>query len=370
MLDHAKLMHELQKVSGTLFFDMSTETSIAQKAWQEIISDPLFQYKIKEASCPWPLPEWTGAIDQKIAYQHKIDQYHVVAVDGSQIYPDKHQGTNCSLINIGTVQLVYAQEESSVSLRNQPYLFKDDDGGGMPVSPEWINGTRQEYEFEAGWQIMDQAAFGPAVFLFDGSLIFWHLDAKDIELKHYFLSRYLSSLNKFYESKKLLAGYISLPKSKELVHLLRLQLSNFDVEHNDAYTQIDHIVDANVVSFFLEKNERTNIFKSNSAITSHYPDHLKPYFYYLDVGTEIARIEVPQWIAKDEQAVELVTRIILDQCHKGGGYPVCLAESHEQAVVKGPDREFFYSLISKIGFEQQRTLRPSAKSMKKRGIGV
>ena len=63
-------------------------------------------------------------------------------------------------------------------------------------------------------------------------------------------------------------------------------------------------------------------------------------------------------------------QIILDQSTKGRGYPVCIAEAHEQAVVKGPDREFFYHCIQKMGIEQKRHLAFSQKTLKKRGIGI
>ena len=49
---------------------------------------------------------------------------------------------------------------------------------------------------------------------------------------------------------------------------------------------------------------------------------------------------------------------------------MCSSDLHEQAVVKGPDREFFYHLIYKIGLESNKNLKASQKSIKKRGIGV
>jgi hypothetical protein len=55
---------------------------------------------------------------------------------------------------------------------------------------------------------------------------------------------------------------------------------------------------------------------------------------------------------------------------KGYGYPVVVAEAHEQAVVKGADREFFYHLITKFGIEQRRRTVTSQKSSKKRVVAV
>jgi len=49
----------------------------------------------------------------------------------------------------------------------------------------------------------------------------------------------------------------------------------------------------------------------------------------------------------------------------GGGYPVALAEAHEQAVVKGPDREFFYHFLQKMGMERSHAQSISRKSLRK-----
>jgi hypothetical protein len=97
---------------------------------------------------------------------------------------------------------------------------------------------------------------------------------------------------------------------------------------------------------------------------------LHPHFFYLHVGNEVGRVEVPAWIANDKAAVNTIAAVIIDQSRKGRGYPVVIAEAHEQAVVKGPDREFFYQLINKIAFERNQRLIMSQKSIKKRGMGI
>jgi len=101
-----------------------------------------------------------------------------------------------------------------------------------------------------------------------------------------------------------------------------------------------------------------------------YPDALHPHFFYLHVGDEIGRVEIPGWIAADEILVNHVASLILDQSIKGAGYPVALAEAHEQAVVKGPDRDFFYHALYKEGMVHDRALSPSGKVLRKRRIGI
>jgi len=130
------------------------------------------------------------------------------------------------------------------------------------------------------------------------------------------------------------------------------------------------LIDAQLLRLFLKPNQRTTIFWSNSKIVQNYPHQLRPCFFYLHVGQEIVRIETLAWVAQNKECLDLICKIAIDQSLKGQGYPVVLAEAHEQAVVKGPDREFFYHLIQKVGIEQKRRFYISQKSLKKRGLGI
>jgi hypothetical protein len=94
------------------------------------------------------------------------------------------------------------------------------------------------------------------------------------------------------------------------------------------------------------------------------------HFFYVNVGAEIARVEVPAWVAADRAALDLVHTAVVDQCRRGDGYPPVLAEAHEQAVLGGGDRERFEALLAaalaRLGVERQ----PSAKAISKRRPGL
>ena len=55
---------------------------------------------------------------------------------------------------------------------------------------------------------------------------------------------------------------------------------------------------------------------------------------------EIARVEVPDWLAEDSELLALSHVMLVRQCELGFGYPVAI-ETHEQAVISGHDREEF-----------------------------
>lgn len=376
MLNRARILKELQEQKDNIFLAPQINVDFIRAWWNHLCNDPLFMYKARHASSAWLIPHWQEPLGDAIVVPHPMERYRVLGVDGSQVYPDRHQGTSCFLVNIGTVALGYATEGKAIHLDSQPYLYTGvEDELITADSHELVNCRRQELEFSIGLQqssaIKKQYPDDPFLFLFDGSLIFWHLESKDPVLKEFFLHRYLVALDQFYQAGIPLAGYISLPKSKELVNLIKLGITNGNAQSTDPeLAQLDSVVDATVARLYLDGYTRSIVFKNNAAITSLYPPHNAPHFFYLDVETEIVRIELPAWVAQKPDLLEMVARIIVDQAIKGRGYPVALAEAHEQAVVKGPDRDFFYHLITKMAIEHKHQITISQKSMKKRRMGI
>jgi hypothetical protein len=372
MLDRVKLAQQLNQEINSLFQDNSAAYDIARRVWHEIVGDQEFARKASRTTLPWPVPSWTQELDRVYAQPTSVSTYTVISVDGSQIYPDRHQGVSCFLINIGAVTLRYGMPGKSVVFESKPFVFGAQSSDELGISPDMINSRRQELELQAALELhgkLKNAGESP-VLLLDGSLIFWHLDTKNNELRDVFLPRYLAILHQLYVQRAAMASYISMPKSKELVNLIRLSLCNFDSSFQEKTRIVDCIVDANVAGFFLHPYERTIVFKNNSLISQSYPDHVAPYFFYLHVGHEIGRVEIPAWIAQEDSMIDRIAHVIIDQSIKGRGYPVAIAEAHEQAVVKGPDREFFYHLLYKIGIDHRRHVSISQKLLKKRNIGM
>jgi len=375
VLDRAKLLRKLEQLSGKLFTDLSDEFAVARASWERITADSTFLYKIQALKTSLPLPTWTGKIDEAITAPDSTTNYRVIAIDGSQIYPDRHQGTSCFLLNIGIAELSYGFPGKSVALNSIPHVFLGDEEKEIEhISSDYVNLRREEFEFATGCTLAkcnnDVTPLSPLLLLWDGSLIFWHLETKDPSVRSLFLTRYFNSLYELYEAGIINAAYISLPKNKELVNLIKAEISNGDLEQLDAYAPIDHILDAHIANFFLTPGTHTILFKHRSKIATYYPEPLKPYFFYLHTGYEIVRIELPAWIAHNSETTKTVARIIYDQSSKGRGYPIALAEAHEQAVIKGPDREFFYHLITKLGIQRKCRTKLSHKIVKKRSIGI
>ncbi|OGO06613.1 MAG: hypothetical protein A2Z76_01755 [Chloroflexi bacterium RBG_13_56_8b] len=126
------------------------------------------------------------------------------------------------------------------------------------------------------------------------------------------------------------------------------------------------VQDRELFSSILEEGERSALFSSQSKIVKdHYGGHWV-HFFYLRVDGEIARVEIPQWVAQDESLLDLTHSLVLDQCRRGQGYPVALAEAHEQAVVTDADRESFWQLVESLLIGEHLPTPTSAKSFSKK----
>ncbi len=374
MLDRAKLFKEITRVSDALFISYTDEYACARAVWERIITDPSFADNAIAQQWSLPIPTWSGPLDATYDITQASAIYRVIAVDGSQIYPDRHQGTSCYLINFGCIVLTYAATDSYAQVATEPYVFTgDEDATFLASSTDIVNALREAYEFEAGLthalRERETAADSMAL-LFDGSLIFWHLESKDASFKTGFINRYVATLTALYEHRILYAAYVSMPRHREVSNLLRLALCNFDCTKQDAYAAIEHVTDAAVMNFFLQPGQRSTVFAYTGSLRALYPEPTRPHFFYLNTGYEIGRVEIPAWIARNQAACDGIAGILLDQARKGNGYPVALAEAHEQAVVKGPDRDFFYQVITKYALQQNKRIEISPKSMKKRSIGI
>jgi hypothetical protein len=59
----------------------------------------------------------------------------------------------------------------------------------------------------------------------------------------------------------------------------------------------------------------------------------------------------------DASLCDMALRMVLTQVQKGYGYPVALAEAHNQAVVRGGDRTRFFALL------EQEMIRAGLKNV-------
>jgi GNAT superfamily N-acetyltransferase len=316
--------------------------------------------------------------------------FSVLATDGSHIDVDRHQPTRCFLINIGGVKLSYG-DNPSAELGSIPCLYSTDeelvlrspDGSREQPIEGALLGIKRGVEecrrlAEMAAELTPEV---PALALVDGSLILWELASKDQprfvveELLDNGFLRYMEELRQLGCGRPLaLASYISFPRATDVVNTLRVAICPAEVVDTDRCKACETrecdavagVRDRDLFIQILADGQRSPLFISQSFILDKYQGDQRVYFFYLRVDEEIARIEVPRWVALDARRQGLVHSLVLDQCRRGQGYPVALSEAHEQAVLTAADRESFRQLIELSLTEEHLPTTTSAKSRSKK----
>ena len=319
-------------------------------------------------------------------------EFSVLATDGSNIDVDRHKSTRCYLINIGSVILRYGAQPEAL-LDSFPSLYFGDED--LVIAPDGAKGREQPVEGallgikrgvdecrELAKLAAELPKDSPALALLDGSLILWGLAGKvypdfvtEALLNKGFL-RHLEEMRKLNAERRLsLASYISFPRSTDVVNALRVALCPHEIIDTDRLCKecqsrdcdtVAGVQDRELFASVLAPGERSALFTSQSSIVKkNYGGHWV-YFFYLRVDDEIARVEIPQWVARDENLLNLTHALVLDQCRRGQGYPVALSEAHEQAVVTTADKESFWQLVESLMVDEHLPSPTSAKSFSKR----
>lgn len=393
MLDFVLLQQQINKMvleQKSAHRTYNEKVSIAQETlekwsdqWKELVE------KIAQSRTSWLLAD---EIHEPFHTYYPLpscpQEITVVATDGSQIFPDRHELSSCHLINIGAVVLHYGTGERPLLISRPRLFYRDQDtyrdwnGRRIPLSPEIISALRGALEIEQLAQFAEQASqeHRKLIGLTDGTLILWNLEGKPKDFQREILNLYLTSFEQMRLLQIPFMGYISQPGSADVINVLRVALcpeypTNCDqcpYKDNDPELPCEPIAgvtDAILFATLLNKGERSSVFKSQSAILSEYGIHAV-YFFYLHIGAEIVRIEIPKWVAHDPKHLEFVHAVAYDQAQKGQGYPVSLSEAHEQAVIRGNEREQFYRILENFYVREGLPVNISRKSFKKRNISI
>ncbi len=332
-------------------------------------------------------------LPSRILLQRPPSTHTVIATDGSQIAPNQHEIAYCYLLNIGRVVLHYGQNRAPVLDSVPEVFYRPEDlyasrQWGIRTE-EWMGYRRAVSEAQElatlGVELRRQYPDLPLLAMVDGSLIYWFLDSLPDEARDRILNPILDAWERLRRAGVPLMGYLSASRSREALSFLRLEACPFeqpnclsycpyiaptegDVLAKRAPCQVmEPLRDTSFWGGLLQPGERSCLWKSSLPVLGLYPPQQTVYFCYVHVGTEIARVDVPAWVAEDSQRLETALSLMLGQVYKGYGYPVSLAEAHNQAVVRGGDRQRFFALLERQMIEAGLTnVGTSYKEARKR----
>jgi NurA domain len=389
MLDLLKIAGQMQGMSEQLQREakqLAIKLNLAEELFKQAIANQAIlktQYQAWQERLAFSCGEPVEELNQISVYAPMQSLHSVIATDGSQISPSRHEVAYCYLINVGRVALHYGDGAFPV-LDNVPQVYyKSEDlykarKWGIQTE-EWMSLRRTADEAIAlGDFACQHQKSRPILALSDGSLIHWNLEMLPAGARHEILPDIITSWDRLRLSNIPVAGYISSPRAVESINFLRLQACPF--EERDCAThcgdklldavpcsKTQPLRDASLWQRVLKFGECSPLWRSHAKILQEYGEH-SIYFCYLHVGSEVARVEMPEWTALDPKLRSQCLEIILAQVQKGYGYPVVLAEAHNQAVVTGGDRYRFFAMLERQMIQAGlRNVGTSFKETRKRG---
>tara|TARA_A100001037_G_scaffold306092_1_gene349165 strand:- start:427 stop:1662 length:1236 start_codon:yes stop_codon:yes gene_type:complete len=375
--------------------DYAERVERAVREWRRWASDPdALSDKIAKARTSWLVAQPIEGITAVGSLPSRPGTLTVVATDGSQIFPDRNEVASCFLINLGYVSMTYGTCDRP-EMGSEPELFFEDEdlyqdwsGHRAIITREQVGHRRMAMEFTRLVKLAEMSGDKdqrskdiPIVAMSDGTLILWMLEGKPPALRREMLRGFLGSMDQLRKNRTPVCGYISSPGGSDVVNPLRVGMCPETPTVCDRCPwmtgertelpcdPINGVTDAALYWRLLEPGERSALFESASKILDDYGPH-SIVFFYVHTGQEIGRVEVPLWVAQDEDLLNLIHAAVIDQCRKGRGYPVVLSESHEQAVVKGTERELFYSMLRDAYVKNRMQVGVSVKQLKKKIVDV
>jgi hypothetical protein len=397
MLDFSQVVTQIEsfsveRASGrerllTALAEAARRLHTAAPVWEDVSP------RLQGSKTSWLVADWKARPDAVISPSICPPEYTVFASDGSQIVSDRHDIALCYLLNVSRIVLNYGDnaraELSSSAVLSPPEEDAEAEALGelTAIAGKRLGVRRQLAEFAAlAAMVSAPRPAGPALALFDGSLILWTLETEPDGFRSEALEQMHQHFDRLEQICVPLVGYISRPASRDVVNSLRVAHcphteANCDRQCPNRARPRPHFVapdcagtegvrDADLFAEILCEGERSAVFGSESNILDSYRSQHRVCFFYLHVGTEIARCEIPQWVAEDIDLMNAVQTLCVDQARKGFGYPVALAEAHEQAIVRNAEKDAFFQLLERMFVTSGQSALQTQKSVSKRARRV
>ena len=179
----------------------------------------------------------------------------------------------------------------------------------------------------------------------------------------------MHQLERLRRAKIPVAAYASRTRGLDLIRLFRAVCGSTPLVCrvcNGAHAcALRGLTDANLLGRGMARWDRSGVFRVRSNVHDPYYGIHRVYFFLLNTGDEIARIEVPEWVARDQAMLGALHAMLVDQCLKGFGYPAVLARADDRAVISLGDRGVLDTLVQQELARRGVVARPSAKLSRK-----
>ncbi len=294
-------------------------------------------------ACPWQenlMSHQAAAVDEQ--------QSTLIAIDGSQIIPDRHEGLLYGLINIGAVVLLTGSANAPEIYTESELLFDEElrNADGSVLDEGGIALRRDARERLRLLELARQSP-PPVLALTDGPLELWGAkDPANAGVYQKFLAQYLQDLDKMDALGVTPGGYVDKPAADLVVRLLEVATAGEEeLKKLREYHPLQGASDLWLFGRLLQTGERSAVFTLQSSSRKRYSGRRAIHFFYLNVALRghpaLARVEIPQWVAEDSEKLELLHATLVAQSRLLGArpYPYLLHRAHETAKVSFDERE-------------------------------
>jgi hypothetical protein len=314
-----------------------------------------------------PLHE-TEPLDTPIAPPAPPGRAILIATDGSQIMPSRHAAFLYYLVNVGAIVYFHGENRAPVTFSDPrmhyPQLQDDqtEDEPGFDKSAVTIERDLLEIGTLTNLAWEHARAAQPRLALLDQRLLYYPFSGGDVAAREA-VAQWAAAVSDMRESGALVAGYIDRPGKRAVITLLETLMDKADADWEALGKRRpgDDLTDASLYAAILGPGERSPVFADVSPANDTFAAEdplIAACFFYFNPGSPrvdgdgqrieprtLARVDIPLWVAQDQEAVALVHSLIYDQCRLTGYYPYILTRAHELAVVGKLDADSLNDLI-------------------------
>ena len=298
--------------------------------------------------CALPLDE---ALDQGYPLPPLPGQVTILAADGSQIAPSRHEAFEYALVNVGAIRMEFGAARAPV-LKVESRLLYDEQIEDLTDATLALLRDLGERRLLA-----DLAAELPpgAITLTDGQMELWLGEAGSRDEHSLFqqsLLEYRQVLQQLRAAQASAAGYVDRPAGRGVMRMLEvLRMTEQELPEVRRSKPFRPLRDLHLFRGMLRPGERSALFEIQSPSSSFYADDLALHFFYLNVGLEgrdsLARVEVPRWVVDTPAMLDDLHAVLVQQCRVMGGrpYPYLLHRAHETALVTLQEKEEITQMV-------------------------
>jgi hypothetical protein len=297
-------------------------------------------------------------LTENLASSHPVPdssviQATLIAADGSQIVPNRHDPLQYYVINVGAIAM-------QIGSGNTPEVKTDTE---LRILDEFDDTFFSEGQIALQRDVAERRKLlemavnysGTIIALTEGQLELWgsvdHENAREFEKS---LQDYLKVLEQMQKKRIIAGGYVDKPGANWFVKLLEIAGTPTDELKNVRKNRLlAGVTDLWLFSQILGEHERSAVFALQAKSAEKYKGALAIHFFYINVGDKkhpkIARVDVPLWVVENPNMLNALHSVLVQQSKIMGKapFPYLLHRAHEIAVVTHREKEEIDRMLSR-----------------------